>query len=63
MGGNIALEMAYRHADVIRAVIALEASARTPGRLNEYFFTLMLTEVNWRQLISTVLWRRKVLKC
>lgn len=36
VGGNIALEIAYRYPDIIRAVIALEASARTPGRFNEY---------------------------
>lgn len=36
MGGNIALEMAYRHPERLRAVIALEASAKTPGRLNDY---------------------------
>jgi pimeloyl-ACP methyl ester carboxylesterase len=38
MGGNIALEMAYRYSDILRAVIALEASAKTPGRLNEYLW-------------------------
>jgi pimeloyl-ACP methyl ester carboxylesterase len=36
MGGAIVLEMAYRHADELRAVIGLESTARAKNRFNVY---------------------------
>jgi pimeloyl-ACP methyl ester carboxylesterase len=38
MGGSITLELAYRHPERFKAMVALESAAKTKGRFNDYLF-------------------------